>query len=62
MCIINRWPIFLGICGLSIGHVSPEAAEGGNIGLLQEGDRILIDIPKRKIEMLVSDDEIQIDG
>ena len=47
-----------GTSGLSIGHVSPEAAEGGNIGLLQDGDRILIDIPKRKIEMLVSDDEI----
>ena len=47
-----------GTSGLSIGHVSPEAAEGGAIGLLQDGDRVLIDIPKRKIEMLVSDDEI----
>lgn len=45
-----------GTSGLSIGHVSPEAAEGGTIGLVEEGDRILIDIPNRKIELLVADD------
>ena len=44
-----------GTSGLSIGHVSPEAAEGGAIGLLQEGDRIQIDIPKRTINALVDD-------
>ena len=44
--------------GLSIGHVSPEAAEGGLIGLVENGDRIRIDIPKREIELLVSDAEI----
>jgi dihydroxy-acid dehydratase len=44
-----------GTSGLSIGHVSPEAAEGGAIGLVQEGDRILIDIPNRKIDVLVDD-------
>ncbi len=43
--------------GLSIGHVSPEAAEGGNIGLLQEGDPIEIDIPTRLIEAKISDAE-----
>ena len=43
-----------GTSGLSIGHVSPEAAEGGAIGLVQEGDRIDIDIPNRKIELRVS--------
>ena len=45
--------------GLSIGHVSPEAAEGGLIGLVRNGDRIAIDIPQRKIELLVDDAEIE---
>ena len=44
-----------GTSGLSIGHVSPEAAEGGAIGLLQEGDRICIDIPNRTINAQVDD-------
>ena len=44
-----------GSSGLSIGHVSPEAAEGGTIGLVEEGDRIEFDIPKRKIHLAVSD-------
>jgi dihydroxy-acid dehydratase len=43
-----------GTSGLSIGHVSPEAAEGGEIGLVEAGDRIRIDIPNRSIELLVS--------
>ena len=47
-----------GTSGLSIGHVSPEAAEGGNIGLVQEGDTIHIDIPQRSIRVDVSDDEL----
>jgi len=47
-----------GTSGLSIGHVSPEAASGGAIGLVQEGDRILIDIPNREINLLVSDEEL----
>lgn len=47
-----------GTSGLSIGHVSPEAAEGGNIGLIEEGDTISIDIPNRKIEIQVSDEEL----
>jgi dihydroxy-acid dehydratase len=42
-----------GTSGLSIGHVSPEAAEGGTIALVEEGDRIQIDIPNRRIELLV---------
>ncbi|MDD9947781.1 MAG: dihydroxy-acid dehydratase [Myxococcales bacterium] len=45
-----------GTSGLSIGHVSPEAAEGGAIGLIEEGDTIEIDIPKRLIALRVSDD------
>lgn len=45
-----------GTSGLSIGHVSPEAAEGGAIGLIEEGDMIDIDIPNRTIEIRVSDD------
>ncbi|MBU2647424.1 dihydroxy-acid dehydratase [bacterium] len=43
-----------GTSGLSIGHVSPEAAEGGNIGLVEEGDIIQIDIPKRVIQVKLS--------
>ncbi|WP_045768047.1 dihydroxy-acid dehydratase [Xanthomonas albilineans] len=45
-----------GTSGLSIGHASPEAAAGGAIGLVRDGDRILIDIPKRRIDLLVSDE------
>lgn len=47
-----------GTSGLSIGHASPEAAEGGNIGLVIEGDTIEIDIPNRSIRLAVSDDEL----
>src|SRR3569623_811307 len=43
-----------GTSGLSIGHVSPEAGEGGAIALIEEGDRIRIDIPARKIDVLVA--------
>lgn len=49
-----------GTSGLSIGHVSPEAASGGIIGLVQTGDLIIIDIPNRKIELRVSDEEIEL--
>ena len=45
-----------GSSGLSIGHVSPEAAEGGTIALLEDGDRIEIDIPNRTIHLAVADD------
>jgi dihydroxy-acid dehydratase len=44
-----------GTSGLSIGHVSPEAAEGGLIGLVEEGDRIEIDIPRRSISLMVDE-------
>ncbi len=47
-----------GTAGLSIGHVSPEAAEGGNIGLVETGDIIKIDIPNRSVRFEVSDEEI----
>ena len=45
--------------GAAIGHVSPEAAEGGNIGLVQDGDIISIDIPAGTISMQVSDEELK---
>ncbi len=45
--------------GASIGHISPEAASGGLIALVEEGDRILIDIPACKIELLVPDEVLQ---
>ena len=48
-----------GTSGLSIGHASPEAAAGGAIGLVENGDRIKIDIPARSIHLLVSDEELQ---
>ncbi|MCK9470026.1 MAG: dihydroxy-acid dehydratase, partial [Porticoccaceae bacterium] len=48
-----------GTSGLSIGHASPEAAAGGAIGLVRNGDRILIDIPARRIELKVSDAELE---
>jgi dihydroxy-acid dehydratase len=47
-----------GTSGLSIGHASPEAAEGGAIGLVEEGDRIEIDIPNRTIHLAISDSEL----
>jgi dihydroxy-acid dehydratase len=47
-----------GTSGLSIGHCSPEAAAGGAIGLVRNGDRIRIDIPNRRIDVLVSDEEL----
>lgn len=47
-----------GTSGLSIGHASPEAAEGGAIGLVEEGDTIAIDIPNRTINVMISDEEL----
>lgn len=49
-----------GTSGLSIGHISPEAASGGNIGLIQDGDLIEIDIPNRSINALVSEEEFRV--
>ena len=48
-----------GTSGLSIGHISPEAAAGGNIGLVRDGDIIEIDIPSRSINVRLSDDELE---
>ncbi len=47
-----------GTSGLSIGHISPEAANGGNIGLVRDGDIIEIDIPARSINVRLSDEEL----
>ena len=47
-----------GTSGLSIGHASPEAAEGGAIGLIEDGDTIHIDIPNRSINLDISDDDL----
>ena len=44
--------------GAAIGHVSPEAAVGGPVALIEEGDKIRIDIPGHRIEVLVSDEEL----
>jgi dihydroxy-acid dehydratase len=48
-----------GTSGLSIGHASPEAAAGGLIALVENGDRVLIDIPRRSLELDVSQEELQ---
>ena len=47
-----------GTSGLSIGHISPEAASGGNIGKIKDGDIIVIDIPSRTISVKLSDEEL----
>lgn len=47
-----------GTSGLSIGHISPEAASGGNIGKIMDGDIIVIDIPSRSINVKLSEDEL----
>ncbi len=49
-----------GTSGLSIGHISPEAAAGGAIGLVQNGDQIKIDIPNRSINVLIDDEVLQV--
>ena len=48
-----------GTSGLSIGHVSPEAAAGGEIALVEDGDPIEIDIPQRRIELMISNEELE---
>jgi dihydroxy-acid dehydratase len=47
-----------GTSGACIGHVSPEAAEGGPIGLLRPGDRVRIDFPNRRIDIQVAEEEL----
>ena len=47
-----------GTSGLSIGHISPEAASGGNIGKIKDGDIIVIDIPSRSINVKLSEEEL----
>ena len=56
--IDHRWTFLRRIQGASIGHVSPEAAAGGPIGLVEEGDIISIDINANTINMKVSDEEL----
>jgi len=48
-----------GTSGLSIGHISPEAASGGEIALIKDDDKIVIDIPTRSIELIVSEEELK---
>ncbi|MGD8994846.1 MAG: dihydroxy-acid dehydratase [Syntrophobacterales bacterium] len=48
-----------GTKGAAIGHISPEAADGGTIGLVEEGDRIAIDIPAKRLTLKVSDEELE---
>ncbi|MCS7084441.1 MAG: dihydroxy-acid dehydratase, partial [Aquificaceae bacterium] len=48
-----------GTRGACVGHIAPEAAAGGPIGIVQDGDEILIDIPNRKLELLIDESEFQ---
>ncbi|MFM8349728.1 MAG: dihydroxy-acid dehydratase, partial [Actinomycetales bacterium] len=48
-----------GTTGLCVGHVAPEASEGGPIGLVRDGDRVRIDIPNRTLDLLVPEAEVQ---
>jgi dihydroxy-acid dehydratase len=48
-----------GTTGLCIGHVAPEAAKGGAMGLVYEGDRIRVDLPARRLDLLIGDDEME---
>ena len=48
-----------GTRGACVGHVSPEAAEGGPIGVVQDGDEILIDIKRRRLDLLIDDRELK---
>jgi dihydroxy-acid dehydratase len=48
-----------GTRGACVGHISPEAAAGGPIGIVKDGDEILIDIPGRRIELLIPEEEFQ---
>ncbi len=48
-----------GTRGICLGHISPEAAEGGPIGLVRNGDRIRVDIPARRLDLLISDAEME---
>ncbi|MCX8060851.1 MAG: dihydroxy-acid dehydratase, partial [Aquificaceae bacterium] len=47
-----------GTRGACVGHIAPEAASGGPIGIVQDGDQILIDIPNRRLELLISEEEL----
>jgi dihydroxy-acid dehydratase len=45
--------------GLCVGHVAPEAVDGGPIGLIEQGDRIVLDVPKRRLDLDVADDDLE---
>jgi dihydroxy-acid dehydratase len=57
--LVTDGPFSGGTDGLSIGHLSPEAAEGGAIGLIRDGDTILIDIPNRSIQLDINAAEME---
>jgi dihydroxy-acid dehydratase len=44
--------------GLCVGHVAPEAADGGPIALVEDGDRVLLDVPGKRLDLLVDDEEL----
>ncbi len=48
-----------GTTGLCIGHVAPEAAKGGPMGLVNEGDRIRVDLPARRLDLLIDEAEME---
>ncbi len=58
VCLDHRRPLLGGTAGASIGHISPEAAVGGPIGLLRDGDIVEIDIPAGRLSVQLSDEEL----
>ncbi len=54
-CAINGWSFLGASRGISVGHISPEAAAGGTIALLEQGDIVCIDVEERLLEVRVSD-------
>ena len=61
MCTITDGRFSGGTSGLSIGHISPEAASKGYIALIKDGDIINIDIPKRSIDVDLLDEELELE-
>jgi dihydroxy-acid dehydratase len=59
MSLFSRTAVFRGSRGAAIGHISPEAAEGGPIAVVRNGDQIEIDIPGKRLDLLIPDAELK---
>ena len=59
-CTDHRWTLSGATRGIAVGHISPEAAAGGPISLIRDGDDIVIDLQNRSLEVLVSEEELML--